>query len=48
MYLNDIEEEFFLHGLEGVDIGSLKLFLLMYADDMTIYLQKLQLGYRKD
>ena len=37
MYLNDIEDEFFLHGLEGVDIGSLKLFLLLYADDMTIF-----------
>ena len=37
MYLNDIEDEFFLHGLEGVDIGVLKLFLLLYADDMTIF-----------
>ena len=37
MYLNDIEDEFILHGLEGVDIGSLKLFLLLYADDMTIF-----------
>ena len=37
MYLNDIEDEFYLHGLEGIDIGSFKLFLLLYADDMTIF-----------
>ena len=37
MYLNDIEDEFYLNGLDGVDIGSIKLFLLLYADDMTIF-----------
>ena len=37
MYLNDIEEDFYLNGLSGIDIGSLKLFLLLYADDMTIF-----------
>ena len=37
MYLNDIEEEFYLKGVEGIDIGSIKLFLLLYADDMTIF-----------
>ena len=37
MYLNDIEEEFYLNGLNGIDIGSVKLFLLLYADDMTIF-----------
>ena len=37
MYINDIEEEFYLHGSEGIDVGSIKLFLLLYADDMTIF-----------
>ena len=37
MYLNDIEEEFYLNGFKGIDIGSIKLFLLLYADDMTIF-----------
>ena len=37
MYLNDIEEELYLNGLKGIDIGTIKLFLLLYADDMTIF-----------
>ena len=37
MYLNDIEDEFYLNGVEGIDVGSIKLFLLLYADDMTIF-----------
>ena len=46
MYLNDIEDEFYLHGLEGINVGTIKLFLLLYADDMTIFL-KLRRGYRR-
>ena len=41
IYLNDIEREFILKGAEGIDIGMLKLFLLLYADDI-IYLQMLK------
>ena len=37
MYLNDIGDEFNLQGSEGIDVGSIKLFLLLYADDMTIF-----------
>ena len=37
MYLNDLEDEFFLKSAEGVDIGTLKMFLLMYADDIVIF-----------
>ena len=47
MYFNDIEEEFYLHGPEGIDVGSFKLFLLLYADDMTIFTEtaeRLQIG----
>ena len=36
-YLNDIENEFYLNGFEGVDIHHIKLFLLLYADDFTIF-----------
>ena len=37
MYLNDLEEEFILRGYEGVDIGMLKLYLLLYADDVILW-----------
>ena len=37
LYLNDIKDKFFLHGLEGVDTSSLKLFFLLYADDDDIF-----------
>ncbi|XP_052772033.1 uncharacterized protein LOC128211362 isoform X1 [Mya arenaria] len=36
MYLNDIEEYYMLNGFDGIDIGMLKLFLLLYADDIVI------------
>lgn len=37
MYLNDLESEFIQKGVEGIDIGMLKLFLLLYADDIVIF-----------
>ena len=37
LYLNDLESEFAKNGFEGVDIGVLKLFLLLYADDIVIF-----------
>ena len=37
MYANDIEQEFITKGADGVDIGFLKLFLLLYADDIVIF-----------
>lgn len=37
MYVNDLEEELRLNGLDGIDIGTLKLFLLLYADDITLF-----------
>lgn len=36
IFLNDIENEFVMSGIEGMDIGMLNMFLLLYADDMTI------------
>jgi hypothetical protein len=39
MYINDLEEELILNGFEGVDIGLLRLFLLLYADDIVILSQ---------
>ena len=35
MYLNDIEDEFYLNDIEGIDLHRIKLFLLLYADDIT-------------
>ena len=37
MYLNEIEQEFITKGADGVDTGFLKLFLLLYADDIVIF-----------
>ena len=37
MFLNDIEERFILGDLDEVDIGIIKLFVLLYADDMVIF-----------
>ena len=37
MYLNDVEDEFYLNGIEGIDIHHIKLFLLLYADDITLF-----------
>ena len=37
MYLNDIEETFLLNGYQGINMGMLKLCLLLYADDIVIF-----------
>ncbi|KAL4233737.1 hypothetical protein ACF0H5_008417 [Mactra antiquata] len=37
MYINDLEEHMILNGFKGVGIGMLKLFLLLYADDIVIF-----------
>ena len=36
MYLNDLENEFVTKGVDGLDIGMLKLYVL-YADDIVIF-----------
>ena len=37
MYINDIADEFYLHGINGIEIDTLKVFLLLDADDITIF-----------
>ena len=37
MYLNDLESVLIQKGTEGFDIGMLKLYLLIYADDIVIF-----------
>ena len=37
MFVNDIEDSFYVHRAEGVDIAVFKLYLLLYADDITIF-----------
>ena len=37
MYLNDLKKEFIEKGVDGLDIGKLKLYLLLYADDIVIF-----------
>ena len=36
-YVNDLEEEFILKGFQGITINTLKLLLLLYADDIVIF-----------
>ena len=42
IHVNDIEEFFYIKGAEGVDITMFKLFLLLYADDITIFAETVQ------
>lgn len=37
MYLNDIEEEFMRKGAQGIDVGELKLLLLLCTDDIVLF-----------
>ena len=37
LYINDLEDTLYLKGAKGVDTGLLKIFLLMYADDIVIF-----------
>lgn len=37
MYLNDLEEEFNQKGSESIDVGMLKMFLILYADDIVLF-----------
>ena len=37
MFVNDLEEEFNLKGREGIDVGMLKMFLILYADDIIFF-----------
>ena len=40
LYLNDLEQELITSGADGVDTGLLKLFLLLYADDIIIIMKE--------
>ena len=37
LFLNDIEDKFIHSGFEGLDVDMLKLYVLLYADDIVIY-----------
>lgn len=37
MFLNDVENVFLEQGMNGIDVESFKLFLILYADDMVIF-----------
>ena len=37
LFLNDIEEQFILSGLDGLDVNMFKMFLLLYADDIVLF-----------
>ena len=37
MYLNDLENIFLTKGLDGIDVNTFKMFLILYADDIVIF-----------
>ena len=37
MYLNDLETELVTKGLDGIDIGTINIYLLLYADDIILF-----------
>ena len=37
MYLNDLEAELATKGLVGIDIGTVNIYLLLYADDIILF-----------
>ena len=37
MYVNDLEETLVVHDFKGIEISMLKMFLLLYADDIIIF-----------
>ena len=42
LFLNDIEEQVIHSGIEALDVDMVKIFLLLYADDIVIFFQILQ------
>ena len=42
MYLNDLENDLIQKGADGIDIGMLKLYLLLYADNIVIFAESSQ------
>ena len=46
LYLNDIEEQFINSGLDGIDTDMLKIFMLLYADDIVIYSQTVKNSFK--
>ena len=37
MYINDLENGLMQNGVDGIDLGMLKLYLLLYADGTVIF-----------
>ena len=46
-YLNDIEEQFLNSNMDGLEVDMVKIFMLLYADDIVFFAntpEELQLG----
>ena len=37
LYLNDIEEQFSHSNIDGLEIDMVKIFMLLYADDIVVF-----------
>ena len=47
MYVNDLEETLVVHDFKCIEISMLKLFLLLYADDIFFFFSESAEGLRK-
>ena len=37
MFVNDIQKIFVVYGVEGIGVHMIKMFLILYADDIVIF-----------
>ena len=37
MYINDLENQLMQNCVDGIDLGMLKIYLLLYDDDIVIF-----------
>jgi len=37
MFVNNIEESFIQQGVKGIDLNTLKVFIILYADDIVLF-----------
>ena len=47
MYVNDLEETLVSNNFKGIEIGMLKMLLLLYADDIIIFFSDTEYGLRR-
>jgi len=46
MFINDLENMFVEKGVNGIDVNTFKLFLILYADDIVVFANSIQDGLK--